>query len=94
MQLFFREQIDVVDNRRERRLDIVRHVCDQLRLETLTFHALIDCLGHSLVDFIQIFAVLSALPEHFRRVDFVRQVSLCHILTCLLQLIQLDEQQT
>ena len=94
VKLLLREQIHIVDDGCERRLDIVGHVRDQFRLEALALHALVDRPGHALADLIQILPVLFAVPEHLFCIDLVREIPLRHTLPRSLQFTDLNDDHT
>ena len=44
------QKINVVDDARERRLDVVRNVCDKFRFEPLALELLVDGRSHAVAD--------------------------------------------
>ena len=62
------QKINVVDDARERRLDVVRNVRNELGFEPLALELLVDRRGHAVADGIEILGVALNVPVHPFRV--------------------------
>ena len=83
------QEVDVVDDGRERRLDVVGDVGYELGLEPLGLHALGDLLGEAIADAVEVLGVGLELPVHVRGVYLLVELALGQLLPGLFEALHL-----
>ena len=82
---FFSDEIRIIDNGSQRGLDVMGHICDQLRLQMFTLHPLLHGCGNSLADTVQILSVFLEGQYHMGGIQLMIQISVRQCFTALLQ---------
>ena len=87
------QKINVVDDARERRLDVVRNVCNELGFEPLALELLVDGRSHAVADGIQVLGVALNVPIHPLCVHLRVKIAGGEGFALLLELAELDGEQ-
>ena len=87
------QKINIVDDARERRLDVVRNVCDKFRFEPLALELLVDGRSHAVADGIQVLGVALNVPIHPLCVHLRVKIAGGEGFALLLELAELDGEQ-
>ena len=88
LALLLFNEVSIVDDGCQRRLDVMGHIGDQLRLHPLALQPLFHSCRHSLTNAVQVFAVFLIVPQHPRRVYLIGQISRSKSLSAFLELPQ------
>ena len=91
--LLFSDQIRIVDDGRERRLDVVTHVGDEFCLKTFALQLCIRSFRGSDRQTVEIFPMLLKIQHHAGRIDLIGQVPFRQRMGALLELAHLDERE-
>ena len=87
------EKIDVVYNRGQRRFDVVRDICDEVRAEALGFELLLHRLLHALGDGIEVLAVVFQNAVHMVQVDACVEIACRECLAAGFELLKRNQDQ-
>ena len=84
MQIFFFQQIHIVDDRCQRSLDIMGNICDQFCLKTLTLHPLLDRMCHAVADMVDLFSLFLKYTGHTLCTDLIARLTACNFFRSVL----------
>ena len=84
MQIFFFQQIHIVDDRCQWSLNVMGHVRDQFCLETFTLHPLFDRMCHAVADMVDLFSLFLKYTGHTLCTDLIARLTACNFFRSVL----------